>query len=128
MHKNVSITITPGTIIMTIVIGAVTFALWHLRDIALLVLTAIVIASAIEPGVTFFTKRRIHRVVAVTVMYLAVFGSLFGLTYAFLPPILTEAQSFLATAPQYLDTLNLPTSLNAFGSSATVAGRDRSER
>lgn len=126
MHKNVSITITPGTIIMTIVIGAVAFALWHLRDIALLVLTAIVIASAIEPGVTFFTKRRIHRVVAVTVMYLAVFGSLFGLTYAFLPPILTEAQSFLATAPQYLDTLNLPTSLNAFGSSASVAGQSQS--
>lgn len=126
MNKNVSITITPGTIIMTIVIGAVAFALWHLRDIALLVLTAIVIASAIEPGVTFFTRRKIHRVVAVTVMYLAVFGSLFGLTYAFLPPILTEAQSFLATAPQYLDTLNLPSSLNGLGSSAAAAGQSQS--
>lgn len=126
MHKNVSITITPGTIVMAIVIAALTFALWHLRDIVLLVLTAIVIASAIEPGVTFFTRRKIHRVVAVTVMYLAVFGSLFGITYAFLPPILTEAQSFLATAPQYLDTLNLPTSLSGLGTSAAAAGQSQS--
>lgn len=108
MNKNLSITITPGTIIMVILIAAAAYAIWTLRDIALLVLTAIVIASAIEPGVEFFTKRRIHRVVAVTVMYLAVFGSLFGITYFFLPPVLDDAQNFLLTAPQYLNTLNIP--------------------
>lgn len=113
MDKNLSITITPGTIIMTIAIGAAAYALWVLRDIALLVLTAIVIASAIEPGVAFFIRHRINRIVAVTIMYVAVFGSLFGLTYLFLPPILTEAQSFLSTAPQYLDTLNLPDSVTS---------------
>jgi NADH-quinone oxidoreductase subunit A len=47
MNKNVSITITPGTMLMALVIGAAAYALWLLRDIALLVLTAIVIASAI---------------------------------------------------------------------------------
>ena len=121
MNKNVSITITPGTMLMALVIGAAAYALWILRDIALLVLTAIVIASAIEPGVTFFTKYRIHRIVAVTVMYLAVFGSLFGLVYFFLPPILSETQSFLSSAPQYLDTLNIPSSLTGLTETARNA-------
>lgn len=121
MNKNVSITITPGTIIMILVIGAGAYALWLLRDIALLVLTAIVIASAIEPGVMFFRRYRVHRVVAVTIMYLIVFGSLFGLTYAFLPPILNEAQGLLSAAPQYLDTLNLPSSLSGVAETARTA-------
>jgi len=108
MNKNVSITITPGTIVMAILIGAAAYAVWTLRDIALLVLTAIVIASAIEPGVIFFVRHRIHRIVAVTLMYVLVFGSLFGITYFFLPPVLDDAQDFLYGAPQYLDTLNIP--------------------
>jgi predicted PurR-regulated permease PerM len=121
MNKHVSITITPGTVIMTILIGAAAYALWLLRDIALLVLTAIVIASAIEPGVSFFTKRRIHRIVAVTIVYLGVFGALFGMVYAFFPPILDETQGFLSTAPQYLDTLNLPSSLTGVAETARTA-------
>lgn len=111
MNKNVSVTITPGTVVMTILVGMAAYAIWFLRDIVLLVLTAVVIASAIEPGVAFFTKYRIHRVVAVTIMYVVVFGSLFGITYAFLPPVLDDAQSFLLSAPQYLDTLNIPAPL-----------------
>lgn len=127
MDKHLSITITPGTMIAALAIGAAAYALWLLRDIALLVLTAIVIASAIEPGVAFFMRYRIHRVVAVTFMYLIVFGSLFGFTYAFVPPILTEAQSFLSTAPQYLDTLNLPSTLSGVAESArTASGQSQS--
>lgn len=126
MDKHLSVTITPGTIVAAIAIGAAAYALWMLRDIALLVLTAIVIASAIEPGVAFFMRYRLHRVVAVALMYLIVFGSFFGFIYAFLPPIISEAQSFLSTAPQYLDTLNLPTSLSGVAESAQSAGQGQS--
>lgn len=113
--------------IAAIAIGAGAYALWILRDIALLVLTAIVIASAIEPGVGFFMRYKLHRVVAVALMYLLVFGSVFGFVYAFLPPILTEAQSFLSTAPQYLDTLNLPASFTGVAEGAqAVSGQSQS--
>ena len=121
MEKHVSVSINPGSVITTILIGVAAYVIWLLRDIALLVLTAIIIASAIEPGVAFFTKRRFHRVAAVLVMYLMVFGALFGITYAIVPPILTEAQAFLSTAPQYLDTLNLPTSLTGIAETARTA-------
>jgi predicted PurR-regulated permease PerM len=72
------------------------------------VLTAIVIASAIEPGVGFFVKRRFPRVLAVLMMYFLVFGSLFSFVYFFFPPILEDAGNFISVASQYLDNFNLP--------------------
>lgn len=113
MDKQVSITITPGTIILTIVIGALAFALWSLRDLFLLVITAIVMASAIEPGVAFFVRHRIPRALSVLTMYLIVFGSLFSVVYLLFPPLLDDAQRFISGVPQYLDTLNLPQPIGA---------------
>lgn len=83
------------------------YALWILKDLVLLVITAIVLATAIEPGVMFFAKRKIPRVLSVLVMYLIVLGSLFSIVYFFLPPVLADAQGVVTALPQYLDALNL---------------------
>lgn len=107
MDKQIQVSITPGTVITTIIVGALAYALWVLRDLALLVLTAIVIASAIEPGVSWFVNRKIPRVIAVLSMYVLVFGSLFAFVYFFVPPLLTDASNFIAVGAQYLDTFNL---------------------
>ena len=107
-----SISIQSSTFVRAIIIGALAYALWTLRELALLVLTAIVIASAIEPGVFFFVKHRIPRVLAVLGMYLVVFGSLFAILFYFLPPILSDIQGMLSLIPQYLGTLNLPGAFN----------------
>jgi predicted PurR-regulated permease PerM len=106
------ISISTGTFVRIIVIGAVAYMLWILRSLVLLVLTAIVIASAIEPGVEWFAKWKMPRVLSVLVMYLLVFGSLFGFIYFFVPPILDDAQGFIASVPQYLDTIPLPSSFS----------------
>jgi len=94
-----------------LLVAAGAYALWILRGLVLLVLTAVVIASAIEPGVVAFRRLRIPRVLAVVLMYVIVFGSFFGLIYFFIPPILSDAQNFLSIIPQYINTLNLPPSL-----------------
>ncbi len=120
MDKQVSISITASTVVKIIIISAVAMAVWHLRGLVLLVLTAIVIASAIEPGVAFFVRRRIPRVLAVLVMYLTVFGSLFATIYFFFPPMLDDAQNFLSTVPQYLETLNIA-GLPDFSHTTTLA-------
>ncbi|MEK7510865.1 MAG: AI-2E family transporter [Patescibacteria group bacterium] len=128
MDKNTTISITTGTIVRTILILVAAYAVWVLRDLVLLVVTAVVLASAIEPGVAFLRKYRLPRVAAVTLMYVGVFGSLFAIVYAFFPPILDDMQQFLQAAPQYLNTLNLPESLTALTSSAqTVAGETQTQ-
>ncbi|MDB5245513.1 MAG: hypothetical protein JWN90_618 [Parcubacteria group bacterium] len=110
MIPTTPISITSGTFIRAIIVGAVAYALWTLRGLVLLVLTAIVIASAIEPGVAFLVRNRIPRVLSVLLMYLTVFGAFFGVVYFFLPPILADAQGILSVIPQYLDSLKFPIS------------------
>ncbi|MBL1434085.1 AI-2E family transporter [Candidatus Wolfebacteria bacterium] len=121
----IHISITAGSVINIILVLLGVYVLYLLRDLLLLVFTAIILASAIEPGVEFFKNRlRLHRVLAVIAMYGIVFGTVFASIYYFIPPILDEAQSFLALLPQYLETIELPTSIgNAgfIGSETTIA-------
>ncbi|HUQ30086.1 MAG TPA: AI-2E family transporter [Candidatus Paceibacterota bacterium] len=120
MDKEIQISITPGTIITAIAIVVSAYVLWVLRGLVLLVITAVVIASAIEPGVAFFIRHRIHRFVAVLLTYVLVFGSLFCLLYFFFPPILADAGTFFANIPQYLDTLTVPASFSGLSSATDI--------
>lgn len=106
MGKEINISITPSTVFTTLLIVAGAYVFWLLRDLALLVLTAIVIASAIEPLVAFFIRRNIPRFVAALLVYVLVFGSVFSLLYFFFPPIIADAAGFISAMPKYLDTIN----------------------
>ncbi len=127
MDKHLNVTITSRTIIMAIIIGAAAYMLWILRGLLLLVLTSIIIASAMEPGVIFFRKRKIGRILAVTIMYVLVFGSFFGIIYFFSPPILADTQNFISTVPQYLNTLNIPSVLGGSQLINTAASAHQSQ-
>jgi predicted PurR-regulated permease PerM len=113
MDKELRISISAGTIFTALCIIAGAYLFWRLRDLSLLVLTAIVIASAIEPGVAFFIRYRIPRFLSALIVYVLVFGSIFGLLYFFFPPIIADAANFLSTLPQYLDALNSSTPLSS---------------
>jgi len=126
MDTHTRISITTDTFLRALVIGAVAVAVWKLHSLVLLVLTAIVISSAIEPGVVFLVKRRIPRVLAVLGMYVIVFGSLFASIYAFLPPFLDDMQGLIATVPQYINTLNLPASITSLGGGGASVGSEGS--
>lgn len=119
MSKELRIVITPGTILTALLIGFGAYVLWLLRDLVLLVITAIVIASAIEPGISFFVRQKIPRFFATLLMYVLVLGSVSAFMYFFLPPIIAEAAGFLSIIPQYLNTLHLPTSFSDFTQAST---------
>ena len=123
MDKEMRISITPGTVFTALFIIAGAYVLWLLRDLALLVITAIVIASAIEPGIVFCIKYRIPRFVAALMVYVFVFGSLFVLLYFFFPPIITDAANFLSAMPQYLDAVNTSSSVLT-NATSFVGGQD----
>lgn len=106
MDKEIRVSITAGTVFTTLLVVAGAYLFWILRDLALLVLTAIVIASAIEPGVAFFIRYRIPRFISALLVYVLVFGSVFAVLYLFFPPIIADAAGFLSAMPQYLDTIN----------------------
>lgn len=107
MGKEVRISITTGSVIATLGVLLGAYLLWILRDLVLLILTAIVIASAIEPWILFFIRRRLPRFVSALLVYVLVFGSVFGLVYFFFPPIVRDATAFFSAMPAYLSSLNL---------------------
>ncbi len=122
MSKEFTISITAGTIVKTLIIIGGAYLFWLLRDLILLVLTAIVIASAIEPGVAFFTRSRVPRFIAVLLVYVLVFGSIFVLLYLFIPPIIADAAEFISVIPQYLSTLPVPESLSSISTATDILG------
>lgn len=105
--KDISIHITSGSIVTVILFLALAAALWFLRDLVLMIVTAIVIASAMEPAIHFFTARRVNRILAVILMYLFVSAVFLSILFIFVPPVLGDAANFLSRLPQTLSAINI---------------------
>ena len=105
--KNFQIEITTGTITKGIFLLFLTYLLFVLKDIVLVIFTAIVIASAIEPLTKWFFKRGIPRAVSVIMVYALLSGIFVGAFYTFVPPLLRDTSQFLSSAPQYIESISL---------------------
>ncbi|MEN9647857.1 MAG: hypothetical protein RLY57_661 [Candidatus Parcubacteria bacterium] len=113
---HTTITITAGTIFKAILIGIGFFLLWKLRDVALVVITSVVIASAVEPGAQFFEKRKIPRAIGVLLIYIAIFVLLAGLFSVFLPVLLNDTLQLFSVLPSYTESVSLWNPLGQFES------------
>ena len=119
MDKEVTISITAGTVVKTLVILALAWFLFAIRGIVLIVLTAIVIASAVEPGVASLAKRKRPRVLSVIIVYVLLFVAVFVLFYFFVPVLLQDFATFVTSLPSYFDTF---TRAGAFDQYAQILG------
>lgn len=104
----VVISITPGTMITGVLLVLGVATLFLLKDLVLVILTAIIISSAIEPGVLYFMRYGAHRIVAVLIVYILVVGAFLGGVYFFLPPVINEASLIMAKLPQNLESFGVP--------------------
>ena len=120
MDKEIRISITAGTVVTVLVVLLGAYVTWLLRDLVLLVLTAIIIASAIEPGVAFFIRWRLPRFAAALLVYMLVFGAVFSILFFFLPPTIADAANFLSAMPRYLDTINITAPLSNITNTVSV--------
>ncbi len=105
--KDINVHISSGSVVTVLLFTGLVALLWFLRDLVLILLTAIVIASAIEPAIRTLTRYRIHRVLAVILMYVLVAGVFLSVLLIFIPPFLGDAASFLSKLPQALSELNI---------------------
>ena len=112
--RGINISITAGTIVKAVLIIGVAWILIQLQSLLLDVLTAIVLASAIEPAVKALRKRKLPRVLAVLTVYLVLFGTFFVLFYFFLPSVLEDFATFVASVPTYLDAFTRTGAFNAY--------------
>ncbi|MCE9541010.1 AI-2E family transporter [Candidatus Kaiserbacteria bacterium] len=117
--RNFNISITSGTVIKTLIIIALAALLFKIRNIILIVLVAITIASAIEPAVIALVKRKLPRILAVISVYIVLFGGFFILFYFFVPSLLADFATFIAQLPTYLEAF---TRAGAFDTYSIILG------
>src|SRR3989344_2698200 len=104
--RSINFSITTGAVVKTIVILALAAFIFAIRDIVLIVLTAIVIASAIEPAVRFFIRFKLPRILAVLFVYVLLLAGLCVLFYFFLPVVVGELAGFLSSIPRYVEAFS----------------------
>jgi len=106
-QRDINVHITSGSTITVLMFLALAALLWFLKDLVLILVTAVVIASAMEPAVNFLTRRRIHRILSVILVYLCVFSAFISVLFIFIPPLLGDAADFLSRLPQTLSAINI---------------------
>jgi len=111
-NSRLTINITPGSFLKGFSLILFFWFLYVIKDLVIVVLVAIVIASGIEPLIVWFNKYKIRRLPAAIISYIGLFGILTGLIFFFIPSVLNEASNFLTTLPRYLDSTDLWNPLN----------------
>ncbi len=99
--------ISTGSVFKVVFILILVWALFVLRDLVLVVLTAVLIASAVEPATRWFGKHKIPRVIAVLIVYLLA-ALIFAISFYFLlVPLLNETTVLLKDLPEHLTELEV---------------------
>lgn len=104
--RSINVSITGGTIIKAILFLLLGWFLYTLRSVVLDILTAIVLASAIEPGIAILRRKKIPRVLAVILIYLVLFSLFFAIFFFFLPSLISDLTMFITSLPGYINGLN----------------------
>jgi len=85
--------------LVAVAVIAGSFALWHLRVLVALLLLAIIIASAMRPGIEWLHARRVPRGVGVLVHYVGFFSAIGLLLWLIVPRALDQVREALGTLP-----------------------------
>jgi len=112
--RTLNVSITAGTVLKAVLILLAVWLVFTLRNIVLDVVAAIVIASAIEPGIVALMRRKIPRVLAVIIIYLLLLSVFFGLFYFFFPSVLEDFAAFITTLPAYLEAFGRTGAFDAY--------------
>jgi predicted PurR-regulated permease PerM len=75
---------------VAVLVIAIAFGLWRVRDIIVLLVLALTFAAAIRPGVEWLERRRVPRSLAILVFFLSAIGVLVLFFWAAVPPAIHQ--------------------------------------
>ena len=105
--KNITMNISAFTIIKVFFVGLVFVALWYIRDLVLVVITAIVIASFVDLITKKIPADKINRTVSVILIYFIGGGLVFALFYFFIPVFINEISELSSVFSKYIPSAEL---------------------
>lgn len=118
------ISITTETMIRVFLVALAIFLIWLLRDLMLVILTSIVIASFVESAVPHFKKIGIGRVFGIVILYVVSLSVLALFFYLFAPLLITELYNFSTFMASYIPGLSFLTFFQneAFSGAKDIVG------
>jgi len=106
MNQINHVHVSTSTILRSILWILFFFFLYILKDVIIIFLFAIIIASAVTPFANWLDSRRLPRLFGVLLLYLLVFGAIvFALSLA-MPHIASEVSQLSTTLPRIVDRLS----------------------
>ncbi len=113
--ENTPIEITTGTIFRAMLLALFLVFLYLVRDILVVILFAVIIASAIEPIAHWAAGRRIPRVLVVLAIYIVAFSFLGMVFYLVVPTLFSEFLDFISSfSSQWLEKTSTQTFFGLF--------------
>ena len=88
-------------ILKVIFAGLILAFLWLIRDILLILLISLILASAMEPMVDYFNEKRVPRAVSVLAVYAIVLASVTFVVYLLVPPVIGQMRVLAGRWPDY---------------------------
>ncbi|RJR20317.1 MAG: AI-2E family transporter [Desulfobacteraceae bacterium] len=73
--------------------------LYYLRDIVVVLLFAVVLASAMEPAIRWFQRHKIPRILGTVIIFLSVVAIFVAAVYLVVPLVSEDLQGFTLTYP-----------------------------
>jgi predicted PurR-regulated permease PerM len=99
------VTLSSGSIVKAILFLILVGIIFVLKQLVLVLLVAIVIASSIEPGVRKLIQYHIPRALSVLIIYMLTIGIFASTLIVFLPPVLDDLSGFFDRVPALLDSV-----------------------
>ena len=105
MEKEQTINISTSTIVKLLVFFLVLSFLYLIKEVLLIIFVALVLASAFDPWVDWFQKKKIPRSLSILIIYVVLFALI---TFAFIlivPPISKEVIQLSENFPLYYEKI-----------------------
>jgi predicted PurR-regulated permease PerM len=101
-ERPLTIHISARSVVTTLAIAAVAWAVWQIPDVLTIVLVAAILASAMYPGVAWLVQQKgWPRAAAIAAMFGLVFGVLALMGVVVVPTVIDQAQQLAQNVPAY---------------------------
>lgn len=106
MSDSRTISISTNTILKVIFIILFLIFVYLIKNVIIIFLFALIIASAIVPMVNFLEKIKIPRIIGTLLVYIIVVGILALIVYLLIPSVAHDIKSLSSTLPQYIEKVS----------------------
>ncbi|MFH1207004.1 MAG: AI-2E family transporter [Patescibacteria group bacterium] len=104
-NRHLTINISTSAIFKVIAVLVLLALIYLLRDVILIILVSFILASALNPWVNALQRRRIPRVLATVIIFLAFFGTFVLILVLLIPPIATQITDISKNLPSYYNRI-----------------------